>query len=928
MKTMTLVTSVSAMFFSCALLAQETKNESAYPNDEIAFYVKDGVKMSLQDNTPLIFSNRKDPVQGATADAMAMDWIAQHQDELKVSDLSDLSVYAMRKGQAGANVRLRQYYQGLPVFQSEIVVHISPKNEVTYVTNNYDPSIDAINVSPALTSGEASGLAKEHIQAQGNINFESNELYVYSKEATTRLIYKIVLEPEAPLGSWEILVDAHSGNIIRSANKACNHREHNNAAMLAPPPVNGTGNVFRPDPLSVAQVSYGTPYADGSDAANAQLDATMSTVTLLDINFNGTDYELKGPYAEIVDFESPYKGLFSQASSVFDFNRSDDAFEAVNCYYHIDNSMRYINQVLGISLMPFQYGTGVRVDPSGLSGQDNSHYLGGSGNLAFGEGGVDDAEDADVVLHELGHGLHDWLTNGNLSQVNGLSEGCGDYWAVSYSKSLNQWTPADPQYEWVFSWDGHNTFWNGRVTNYTANYPGGLVGAIHTDGQIWASALHRIYEIVGREYVDKAFLEGLAMTGGSTNQQDAAIAVRQAAIDMNYPCEVIDVFTTEFTYTGYNMPALAQPSGVENSTICYGESITVNGTVYDANNTSGTEIIPGTTAACDSTVTVNITVLPALVSAINTTLCLGESMVVNGTTYDEGHPSGVEVFTNVGVHGCDSTVTINLTFAAGLSSTINDAICDGESIVVNGTSYDASNPSGTEVFTGAGAGGCDSTVTINLTVIPPVTSTITDNLCYTDHIVVNGTTYDVNNPSGSEVFSNGSVNGCDSTVTIDLTFDSAIDVTVTNNSPTLTANQAGATYQWIDCANGNTPISGATNQDFVATTNGAYAVQVTMGTCMETSSCETVANVGLDELNQSQITVYPNPSEGVFNIAIGDYVDVLNYSVTDLGGRIVRSERNIEAQQFNVDLATESKGVYLLRVTHTKGSQIFKLVLK
>jgi len=89
-----------------------------------------------------------------------------------------------------------------------------------------------------------------------------------------------------------------------------------------------------------------------------------------------------------------------------------------------------------------------------LDGDDNSYYS--NGRLVFGEGGVDDAEDADVVLHELGHGLHDWLTNGSLSQVQGLSEGCGDYWAQSYSRSLGQWPLSAPAYNWMFSWDGHN----------------------------------------------------------------------------------------------------------------------------------------------------------------------------------------------------------------------------------------------------------------------------------------------------------------------------------------------------------------------------------------------------------------------------------------------------------------------------------------
>lgn len=975
-------TAVFAFVLTYSANAQNTKEHGTYPNDEIDYYVVDGVKMSQKTKTPLLFAGIHDAVEGATPVEMAKNWIEFRKNDIKVEEVNNLVSYSERTGRAGSTIRLRQYHQGIPVFQSEIVVHISPRNEVTYVYNTFDPTVQIIDANPSISAEKALNLAKKAINTKGGINFESNELNIYNRGGSTRLIHKIILEPQDPLGSWEVLVDAHNGEIIRAADKACNHKDHNHEVSAYPPPVSGTGTVFLPDPLSQALVTYGGSYSDGSDATNGSLDAAMSTVTLLDINFTGSNYELIGPYAEIQDFENPWKGLFTQTSSVFNYNRNDDAFEAVNTYYHIDNSMRYINDSLLISLMPFQYTTGVRFDPSGLNGQDNSHYLGGSGKLAFGEGGVDDAEDADVILHELGHGLHDWLTNGNLSQVDGLSEGSGDYWCVSYSKSLNQWSPADPQFNWVFSWDGHNPFWGGRITNYTATYPGGLTGAIHTDGQIWASALHRIYDIIGRTKVDMAFLEGLAMTGSNTSQQDAAIAVRQAAIDMNYSCADVDVFTVEFTNTGYVLPALTPPSGTENSTICYGDSITVNGTVYDANNPSGTEVIPGATSACDSTVTINLTVLPQLTGDVTMTLCNGDSLVVNGTTYNSGNPTGTEVFTGVGTYGCDSTVTINLSFSSSVGSSINTTICDGESIVVNGTTYDASNPSGVEVFQNVGPGGCDSTVTINLTALPPVTgsetsticnnesitvngtvydasnptgtevivggsvngcdSTVTVNLtvlptatgaelstiCNTGSVVVNGTTYDASNPVGTEVITNGSVNGCDSTVNINLTVLPAIDNTVSNNSPTLTANESGATYQWIDCNNGNTPIAGETNQDFTATTNGNYAVEVTVGNCTETSACANVNNIGLEELGLTGISVYPNPSEGVFFLEIEDQVESVSYIVRDVEGRLIRDSKVVNTQSSTIDLSNESKGIYFLHVVHDHKALVFKLIIE
>ncbi|NRA10544.1 MAG: T9SS type A sorting domain-containing protein [Crocinitomicaceae bacterium] len=762
----TLSASIFEFVISFAGISQDTKNSgNSYPNDEIPFYEKEGIKLSVKNNTPLLFTGLNDAVEGNTPEEMAYDWIQKNREVLKISQLSDLVVYSSRTGASGSTVRMYQLSNGLPVYMSEIVVHISPKNEVTYVSNTLDASVQEIDVTPAIMEEVALIFATNAIGATGTTGFVSSELQVFSREESTVLMYKVVLEPEFPLGSWEVLVNAENGDILKAANKACNHKDHVSSICSVPPPVNGSGIVFIPDPLSVDLAQYAGAYLDNNDATNATFDATMSTVTLYEINFTGSMYELVGPYAEIEDFESPNNGLFSQASSNFNFSRDDDAFEAVNCYYHIDGSMRYINDTLNIALMPFQYSGGVKFDPSGLNGADNSHYLGGSGQISFGEGGVDDAEDADVVLHELGHGIHDWLTAGNISQVNGLSEGSGDYWATSYSRSLGQWASADPEYNWMFSWDGHNPFWGGRITNYTALYPGGLTGSIHTDGQIWATTLMRIYDIIGREKVDKAFLEGLGMTGSSTSQQDAAIAVRQAAIDMGYTCADVDVFTQEFTATGYVLPAIPGASSSINTTICSGETVIVNGTTYDENNLTGTEILPA-------------------------------------------------------------------------------------------------------------ANGCDSTITINLTLAP------------------------------------------------------AINTSLTVLDQTLTADVNGATYQWIDCDNGDVTIPGATNQSYTATTSGNYAVEITINGCTETSGCDYVSMIGLNEINGNNISVFPNPSQGEFSIVIENGTSLIDYTITSLDGRMIKEEIGINAHEILINIGNESKGVYFLKVNQEDNTQLFKIVLQ
>jgi len=293
---------------------------------------------------------------------------------------------------------------------------------------------------------------------------------------------------------------------------------------------NAIGYVFDPDPISTGKGTYGSGgFKDNNDEDSEDLTAQLVEKGLKDLKFSDGKYHLVGPWAQIVDIDSPYTGLFSQSSKDFRFTRKEQGFEAVNVYYHVDNMMRYINNDLGIDLSPRQYEGGVKFDPHGVFGADNSYYSGATGHIAFGEGGVDDAEDPDVVLHELGHGIHDWLTQGGLSNVNGLSEGFGDYVAMSYSRSKQIYAESDDEYHWVFKWDDHNEFYPGRVTNYDATYPGDLTGRIHTDGQIWSSCNMKIWDSIGREKSDKAHFLGLSSTNSNSNQDDAANAVLEAA---------------------------------------------------------------------------------------------------------------------------------------------------------------------------------------------------------------------------------------------------------------------------------------------------------------------------------------------------------------------------------------------------------------
>lgn len=314
-----------------------------------------------------------------------------------------------------------------------------------------------------------------------------------------------------------------------------------------------TGNIFSPDPLSSSRSRYGdSGFLDDEDKDSAELNDQLFEKSVDADYFRGR-YYLSGTYAQLVDNSSPFKGNFDQASPIFSFSREKDGFEAFNTYYHITKMLEYLIEDLGITIKPSRYVGPVKFDPHGADGEDNSHYSLVEETVVFGEGGVDDAEDADVIVHELGHLIHHWITGhpARLHTNQGLSEGFSDYLANSYSRPLGNWTTDDEEYYWVFKWDGHNEFWEGRTTNYTGIYPMDLVNQIHTDGQIWSTCNMKIWDAIGREKSDKAHILGLSAGSISSTQEDIANAVLTAAIDLGYSSSNITIMTSIYQSCGY-----------------------------------------------------------------------------------------------------------------------------------------------------------------------------------------------------------------------------------------------------------------------------------------------------------------------------------------------------------------------------------------
>jgi hypothetical protein len=144
----------------------------------------------------------------------------------------------------------------------------------------------------------------------------------------------------------------------------------------------------------------------------------------------------------------------------------------------------------------------------------------------------------------------------------------------------------------------------------------------------------------------------------------------------------------------------------------------------------------------------------------SSTLCSGEALIINGNTYDEHNPTGVELFPKSSVLGCDSTLNIELLFYPEAVSIINPVLCPGESISINGTVYDENYPSGKTVLPDSSYLGCDSLVQINLSFYPEAIEIISDTLPAGESFIVQGQPITRTILMVQRSLPNGSITGC------------------------------------------------------------------------------------------------------------------------------------------------------------------------
>jgi hypothetical protein len=239
-------------------------------------------------------------------------------------------------------------------------------------------------------------------------------------------------------------------------------------------------------------------------------------------------------------------------------------------------------------------------------------------------------------------------------------------------------------------------------------------------------------------------------------------------------------------------------------------------------------------------------------------------------------------------------------------------ICEKNSYSINGHTYTIA---GNYNDTLQSALGCDSIIVTQLTVNPVDTTDITAAICNGDSYNFHGT----NLTTAGTYFHTlvGNISGCDSVISLKLSINT-LDLNTSVVNDTIFADQTGATYQWVDCDNNMSEINAETNRWYKATQSGNYAVIVTKSSCSDTTECQNMTIIGINNVPEftHQVSVYPNPSTGLFDVSA---IGVQKIIIFNLNGQIVY-QTTTSVVKTTIDFTNHQSGIYLLQITTKEGT--------
>lgn len=429
--------------------------------------------------------------------------------------LPQLEAVSVRESFGARFYRFRQMAGGVPVLGAEAVFTDGSARGADLLVDSTKAGIER-PPSAKLPATAALSAARAVTSLGAPHGAPIVEAAILPDKGGGRFVWRVVISSYAPPSEREILIDALSGAVVRE-------RELLRFA-------NGTGAVFDPNPVET-QGSFANLSDDFNDADTATLTAQRQTRVLRGLSPQGPNLCLTGPYVRSFVTNNPgfpnsgERILCAPSGDFTPFTRSNPVFEGVMSYFFIDSAQRYLRS-LGFSGQNAILNRAITVHNDKVP-EDNSFYDTAQRDLTFGIGGVDDAEDGEVILHEYGHAIQDDQVRGfgNSKEGGAMGEGFGDYFASSFTARASSPRPNRGFDACWAPWDNVEIGFpagqrcerrvdSKRTVPQLRRACGGT--QIHCVGVAWSGALWAIRSRLGPTATDRLILQShFSLTQGS-----------------------------------------------------------------------------------------------------------------------------------------------------------------------------------------------------------------------------------------------------------------------------------------------------------------------------------------------------------------------------------------------------------------------------
>ena len=281
------------------------------------------------------------------------------------------------------------------------------------------------------------------------------------------------------------------------------------------------GTVFFPNPVQQTGLQSLT---DRKDTDYAALQPAYRRVSLTDLDRSGS---LTGRWVRVKSTTG--KPARVENGQLPAYHRDADQFEQVMGYYWVTTAHHYLSSLGFGSGLPPVNDRQIELRINQFGG-DNSFFRDDKANITLGKGGVDDAEDAEVIVHEYGHSVQDSQVPGFGTDLESgsIGEGFGDYLAVAvtdWATGIPTRTPEACVADWDSTSYTRDTPHCLRRLDGTKTYPTDVVGEVHADGEIWSAALYDIRRrLADPRRADRVIIDAQFRFTPDTSFRDAALA--------------------------------------------------------------------------------------------------------------------------------------------------------------------------------------------------------------------------------------------------------------------------------------------------------------------------------------------------------------------------------------------------------------------